>query len=183
MNVQTDYLIETSDDTFGFEVLPQAELKLREAARGVIFNERGQIALLHVGAHGYHKLPGGGIDPGETREEALVREAKEEAGAVVEGDFTPVGASLEYRSQRGCRQVSYCFIAHSAGEPGELERTAREIEEQQLPLWVSLDKAISLLEADRPDDYIGTFVQVRDLAFLKEAQRILQKLEGIHEKA
>ena len=36
--------------------------RIREAARAVVVDENGRVALLKVGKHSYHKLPGGGID-------------------------------------------------------------------------------------------------------------------------
>ena len=40
----------------------------REAARAVMADAEGRIALLHVVKYGYYKIPGGGIDPGESIE-------------------------------------------------------------------------------------------------------------------
>ncbi|HCY20386.1 TPA: hypothetical protein DIC40_00645 [Patescibacteria group bacterium] len=59
---------------------PETELgiKIREASRAVIFDDNGQIPLLFVSKHNYHKLPGGGFEIGENKKEALIREAKEE---------------------------------------------------------------------------------------------------------
>ena len=48
--------------------------RTREAARAVLFNEAGQVYLMNVTLHGYHKLPGGGIDEGEYVRAALARE-------------------------------------------------------------------------------------------------------------
>ena len=52
----------------------------REAARAVLLSDSGQIFLMNVRLHGYHKLPGGGIDEDENVEEALARELMEEVG-------------------------------------------------------------------------------------------------------
>lgn len=49
----------------------------REAVRAVLLDERQMIPLLYVARHRYHKLPGGGIDDGESREVALERELLE----------------------------------------------------------------------------------------------------------
>jgi len=56
---------------------------------------------LFVGKLNYYKLPGGGIDPGENREQALIREVLEEVGATISVDGE-VGETLEYRSKYDC---------------------------------------------------------------------------------
>ena len=61
-----------SDDMEEFE---------RFAVRAVIIRD-GKIAMQRAG-EGYYKILGGGIDKGETREKALAREVREEAGLIV----------------------------------------------------------------------------------------------------
>ena len=54
----------------------------RPSVRGIIV--RGNtIAMMHSLKYDYYKLPGGGIEEGESLEETLVREVKEESGLVV----------------------------------------------------------------------------------------------------
>jgi mutator protein MutT len=65
----------------------------RVSAKAIIKNDRGEVLVVKE-IHGGHiiqdkqrwELPGGGIDHGETIEEALRRELKEELG--VEADFS-----------------------------------------------------------------------------------------------
>lgn len=54
----------------------------RPSVRGIII--RGNtIAMMHSLKYDYYKLPGGGIEEGESLEETLIREVKEESGLVV----------------------------------------------------------------------------------------------------
>lgn len=52
--------------------------RLIEAAGGVVINPKQEILLIH--RRGYWDLPKGKIDPGETPEEAALREVEEETG-------------------------------------------------------------------------------------------------------
>lgn len=85
----------------------------RRAARAVLKNEKGQIALMHFRTNGFYKLPGGGIDDGETVEQALRREVMEEAGYEIT-DIRELGIIEEERYFAGMHQTSYCFMARAA---------------------------------------------------------------------
>ncbi len=137
--------------------------EFREAARAVLFDERGLIPLLYVSKYRYHKLPGGGIEPGEDRVEALIREAHEEVGSEVEitGE---IGKIIEYRAA-DFQQTSYCFVGNivSKGAPAFTER---EIAHGFRPVWMSLDDALIAVENDKALNREGWFIRQRDRLFL-----------------
>lgn len=56
----------------------------RRAVRAIVIKDN-QLLVMHRNKFGqeYDTLPGGGIDPGETGEQALLRELDEETGVVV----------------------------------------------------------------------------------------------------
>lgn len=57
-------------------------MRIRESARVVLLNERDELCLFrheHDGER-YWIVPGGGVEPGETWEEAAIRELAEETG-------------------------------------------------------------------------------------------------------
>ena len=54
----------------------------RPSVRGIILRD-GKVAMMHSLKYSYYKLPGGGIEPGETLEETLIREVAEESGLQV----------------------------------------------------------------------------------------------------
>lgn len=154
--------------------LPPDGWRTRKAARACVFGKNGEVYLLKMSTYHYHKLPGGGVDEGETLEEAVYRELLEEIGcpAKVEKEL---GEIVEYRNDEKQVQYSYCYIAKQSGP---LESTAleeSEIEEgAETVIAKSIDEAIRLLESDVPTSYEGHFIRLRDLRFLREAKTAAQ---------
>jgi len=62
--------------------VPQSELRIRAAARAIVLAPAEQVLLVRFEfpAGTRWSLPGGGIDPGESVEDALRRELREEVG-------------------------------------------------------------------------------------------------------
>ncbi len=145
--------------------------KIREASRAILFDENNLIPLLFVSKYNYHKLPGGGIDEGEDRSQALVRECLEEVGSEVEVNGE-VGKIIEFRSKWDLKQISYCYHGKiiSKGEP---DFTEKELSQGFKIVWLSLKEAIFQVENDKPENYEGSFIQKRDLEFLKKAEQVV----------
>lgn len=59
--------------------VPAGELRFRPGSYALVMRE-GRLLMVRVRATGEWFLPGGGVEPGERVEEALVREVREEAG-------------------------------------------------------------------------------------------------------
>jgi 8-oxo-dGTP diphosphatase len=151
----------------------KSALRIREASRAVLFNKDDLIPLLFVSQHNYHKLPGGGIDEGEDRLQALVREILEEVGSEIEVT-REIGKIIEFRSKQNLKQTSYCYLGEALSE-GEPSFTKKELRRGFRLVWTSLDEAIFKIESDKPESYSGYFVRQRDLAFLKEAEKIMKE--------
>lgn len=54
----------------------------RPSVRAIIIKD-GKVGMVHSLKYDYYKFPGGGIEQGESNEQALIRETREEAGLVV----------------------------------------------------------------------------------------------------
>ena len=55
----------------------------RPSVRGIILDDKGNIAMIYSEKYHYYKFPGGGIEGGENNIDALAREIKEETGMVL----------------------------------------------------------------------------------------------------
>lgn len=139
---------------------------LRQAARAVLADTDGRIALMRVDRDGYHKLPGGGIENDEDVYAALRRELQEEAGANIEiGEA--IGMTIEYVGNHRRKQFSYAYEARLIGSPSAPELTKSEQAAGFAPIWVAPEEALRLMENDRPKTYVGSFIRERDLAILR----------------
>ena len=78
---------------------PDGKVFSRPSARGIIIRD-GKIAMVHSLKYDYYKFPGGGIEKGESPEQALQREVAEEAGLqVIPQSIREYG--LVHRVQKG----------------------------------------------------------------------------------
>ncbi len=164
-------VLEINDSDVGLETKEDAKFRPRTAARAVL-RKGDKIALLHVSNHFYYKLPGGGVDEGESIEEGLKREILEEVGCTFKV-LNEIGEILEHRSQIEQVQTSHCYLAE-VEEEGKPDFTDEEIEGGFELVWVTLDEAMKLLKESKPDTYDGKFIVVRDLQFLKKARKFFK---------
>ncbi len=144
----------------------EQKFALRQAARAVLMDDAGRIALMHVAKDGYHKLPGGGIEPGEDVYSALRREMREECGSEIEVTGM-IGMTTEYIAEYKLKQFSYAYSAGLVGSPGDSAFTEDEQAGGFAAMWVKPEEALRLMENDQPKSYSGHFIRCRDLAILR----------------
>lgn len=145
--------------------------KLRETSRAIAFDKDKKVPLLFIGKENCHILPGGGLREGEDKKQALMREFLEETGCEIRIE-KEVGMIVEVRARWRLKQTSYCYIGKilSKGSP---RFTKNELRSGVQILWLTLDEAISKVQADHPEGYEGRFIHQRDLAFLLKAKEVL----------
>ena len=149
-----------------------ATYKRRAAARAIVMDTDGNMALLHATTHHYYKLPGGGVEPGEVIEEALLRECKEEIGCDVE-IVGEVASLTEYRKKLSLHQTSYCYMARLVGEKGTPSLEADEIEHGMETVWVPIHEARRLVKASALNVYEAAYMVARDVALIDAAEKMV----------
>lgn len=120
-----------------FGSAPEAEIVERPGAYAVLVDEQWRIALVQVPDGVY--LPGGGIEAGESAEEALRREVREETGWEID-IVSPMGMARQYVFWRGTHynKLGQYFLCRpkAQGEPSEEDHTL---------VWVRGTEAIQTL--------------------------------------
>jgi 8-oxo-dGTP diphosphatase len=136
------------------------EYKVRTAARGIVY-KGNRIAIINVTKIKYFKLPGGGVEIGESKEEAFKREIKEETGCECK---IQDGGSLiiEYRDRYKLLQLSYIYLAKVDGKVGETKLEPDEIAEGMQLEWMTLEEAEKVWKKDVSQEYEGHFIHLRD---------------------
>jgi 8-oxo-dGTP diphosphatase len=112
------YQTESAAPEFGLRLAGQTYVP-RPGSYALLFNEQGQIAVMETPRGGF--LPGGGAEAGETPEEALRREVREECGFEI-GNISPLGEAVQYvytpGNEAGIRKDCTFFEAQVSAADG-----------------------------------------------------------------
>lgn len=120
---------------------PEGKIYERPSARGIIVKD-GKVLLNHSGKFGCYEFPGGGLEEGETPEQAMVREVAEETGYVVKPESI-AEFGIVIRRQQDSRdpdgifeQKNYYYLCEVAEETVPRKPDGHEVEEEVFPVWV-----------------------------------------------
>lgn len=148
--------------------------KIRKASRGVVINNSGKIAILDVSKENHYKLPGGGVEKGETISLALRREISEEVGVRIK-IIKELGIVKQYRNEYKELQVDYGYLTKVKGKIQEPSFDEGEMIAGFKLCWMSLNQAIKIIEKQKPKDSLFKFITARDLIFLQKAEKIINE--------
>ena len=134
--------------------------------RGIVIID-GKIAMQQSSV-GEYKIPGGGVEKGESYEEALGRELLEEVGLVmVEGSMKELGEITEIRRDIFAPDTKYIshslfYLCEVTDERRPITPTASEIKKGYHPVWVTAEEICNTNDKLGKDPWIK-----RDTAFMK----------------
>lgn len=152
---------------------PAGTAFVRHSARCITVRD-GRAAMVHSLKYNYYKFPGGGIEPGETREEALTRETAEEAGLrVIRESIREFG--YVHRIQKSnfpdedlFIQDNFYYLCDVLPEAGQQNLDDYEADERFTLEWVAANTAI---DVNRNADHGPT-----DQNMLEREARVLEIL-------
>lgn len=142
----------------------------RLAARAVVRNRAGLIGVTYVRKFELYNLPGGGVEDGESPEDTVRREVREEAGCTCAA-ITPLGIVYENRGSQNFVQQSWYFAVEAQEDNLELQLTEKEKANGTEIQWHTLEKAIDLISGQDVSMDSRKFVRARDLAALEAYRR------------
>ncbi|NNE99842.1 MAG: nucleoside triphosphatase NudI [Pyrinomonadaceae bacterium] len=132
---------------------------------GLVWNKKGELLLCKMPPNrgvfpGQWGLPGGGIKPNETMEEALRREMKEEIGIEIE-NIEPVffkdGEFEKTFADSSKRKVYMIFLLFNCRASEDQLQLSEEFEEYR---WISLEDAGTL---DLNVETVKTLQQIAEI--------------------
>lgn len=169
--METNQLCEITDEMLGVGALRSTKPP-RMTARAIVLDERGRLAVIHVEKFHLFTLPGGGIEPDETPQQAVIREAAEETGWNCQ-ILAALGQIVENRGSLDYTQVSHWFVLRREEKTNHAQLTQAEIEEGTHCEWLTMDEALHLIRDVMHDTVQRQYFQARDLAAIK-AYRVWQ---------
>ncbi len=125
----------------------KAENIIRRTAVRAIIIEEEKILMVRSGS-GYYKLPGGGVEEGESLKEALLREVAEETGYIKCVVKEKLGIVSEQRPDYRAPESHFHMVSHHFQCELDSKETigqsliGYELEEGYQPVWVSIREVI-----------------------------------------
>lgn len=159
--------------TFQDNLWPYEETNhIRLTARALAFNEKNELALLKIegedffGKRNHYETCGGGLEEGETFEETVIREVREELGYGVRETYY-LGEIWDFYNIINRETHSHFFFVWLNTEDVKpLERTEEENRLISNVVWLEPQQALKELE-NSPESNVDIIVQRRDALALK----------------
>ncbi|MCR5079044.1 MAG: NUDIX hydrolase [Bacilli bacterium] len=151
---------------------------IRNIARAIIMDDNGGFAIHRIhrvdifGDVEYPETPGGGVDEGESFEEAVIRECEEETGYRVEV-ISFLGEVRDYYNLIKRKNVNRFYLCKAKTFVGKHFASSGDGFIQKTE-FLPIEEIISLYES-LPEEGIRGIIRQRELPIWLEAKRVLKK--------
>ena len=158
---------------------PEGKVYERPSAKAVILRN-GQILLNHVAKFDCYEFPGGGIEAGETPEQALQREVAEETGQIVVPESIREFGIVIRRQKDSMdpdgifEQRVYYYFCDVTGETVPRKPDEHEVAEGVEPVWVD-SLATPMYRNRKAFERIGEPFMQREMRVMDMADGELRK--------
>ncbi len=128
------------------------------SAGGIVFNKEGFVLLTKHSQNHHWSFPKGLIDPGQTTEQAALREVKEEGGVEAE-ILSKVGYSkfiYTFEGEKIFKIVTYFLMKYLSGSPDDHDF---EMEEAG---WYELDEALKILTFSQDKTLLKKALEIKN---------------------
>ncbi len=132
------------------DYVPNGRAFVRPSVRGIILRDR-KVAMVHSIKYDYYKFPGGGMEPGESQIDTLIREVQEESGLQVLPDTIQEYGLVPRKQKSDCVdeydvfvQENYYYLCKTAAAAVKQKLDDYEREEHFTLEWVNPEYAIDV---------------------------------------
>lgn len=158
---------------------PDGPVYERPSSRGIILKD-GKVLVNYIRKWDCYEFPGGGLEPGETPEQALVREIAEETGCVVRPESIEEFGVVIRRQQDSMdpqgifEQKNYYYLCDIEDRVVERKPDPHEVEEGAEPVWV---EALShmVYKTRKAFERYGEAHMEREMRVMDMADRFLRR--------
>lgn len=135
-------------------------MKREFSAGGIVFNDKGQVLVTQHSQNKHWSFPKGLIDPGQTTEEAALREVKEEGGIEAE-ILDKVGYSkyvYSFNGEKIFKVVTYFLMKHLSGDPKDHDWEVSEAG------WYETEDALKQLTFSHDKDLLKKALEMKGVS-------------------
>ncbi|XMB86664.1 NUDIX domain-containing protein [Mycoplasmatota bacterium WC44] len=123
------------------------ELEKRIAARGIAIKDN-EVLMVYIKKDDTYSFPGGGVEFGESFEEACIREMREETGArgteiISEFGYVDEYRDSKYHTDKAFNMISYYYLCKISDLNGNIKLEDYERELGFEAVWIDISEALN----------------------------------------